>query len=75
MGRSKMSLYQIRLERPPWAAWFALKAEPLLAVRRHRVIDALFVFALVILPMVAFIALTPAALGALDGTGMIILPP
>ena len=50
-------------------------AESLLAVRSHRVIDALFVFALVILPMVAFIALTPAVLGALDGTGMLILPP
>jgi membrane associated rhomboid family serine protease len=80
-----MSLYQIRFERPPWAAWFALvKAESLLAGRPHRVIDALFVFALVILPMVAFIALlfllssadpTTAVAGAVDGTGMAILPP
>jgi len=48
------------------------------------VIDALFVFALVILPMVAFIALlfllssadpTTAVAGAVDGTDMLILPP
>jgi hypothetical protein len=79
-----MSLYQIRVERSPWAAGFAIVAESLLAVRRHRVIDALFVFALVILPMVAFIALlfllssadpTPAVAGAVDATGMLILPP
>jgi hypothetical protein len=65
---------------------FALvKAEFLLPVRTHRVADTLFVFALVILPMVAFIALlfllssadptTAVPLGALDGTGMLILPP
>jgi len=61
---------------PVVATGFAIvRAGFLLAVRRHRVIDALFVFALVILPMVAFIALTPAVLGALDGTGMLILPP
>jgi len=79
-----MSLYQIRFERPPWAAWFALKAESLLAIRSHRVLDTLFVFALVILPMIAFIALlfllgsadpTTAAAGAVDATGMLILPP
>jgi hypothetical protein len=79
-----MSLYQIRVERPPWAAWFALKAESLLAIRSHRVIDTLFVFALVILPMIAFIALlfllssagpTTAVTGVVDGTGMLILPP
>ena len=83
-GRSKMSLYQIRFERPPWAAWFALKAESLLAIRSHRGLDTLFVFALVILPMIAFIALlfllgsadpTTAAAGAVDATGMLILPP
>jgi hypothetical protein len=34
-----------------------LRAESLLAVRTHRVADLLFVFALVILPMVAMIAL------------------
>ncbi len=55
------------------------------AVRTHRVSDALFVFGLVILPMVAMITLLfllssadPTAavpLGALDGTGMLILPP
>jgi len=46
--------------------------------------DALFVSALVILPMIAFIALlfllssadpTTAVGDALDGTGMLILPP
>ncbi len=54
------------------------------AVRAHRVSDALFVSALVILPMIAFIALlfllssadpTTAVGDALDGTGMLILPP
>ncbi len=88
-----MSLYQTGLElRPralapalPLANSFALvKAEILLAVRTHRVADALFVFALVILPIVAIIALlfllgsadpTTAMPGALDGTGMLILPP
>ncbi len=58
--------------------------ESLLAVRDHRVMDALFVFALLILPMVAFTALlflissadpTTAVPGALDATGMLILPP
>jgi hypothetical protein len=61
-----------------------VKDELLLAFRRHVVVDALFVFALVILPMIAFIALlfllssadpTMAVPGALDGTGMVILPP
>jgi hypothetical protein len=79
-----MSLYQIRVERPPWAAGFAIVAESLLAVRNHRVLDAMFVSALVILPMIAFIALlfmlssadpTPAVAGAVDATGMLILPP
>jgi hypothetical protein len=79
-----MSLYQIRVERPPWAAGFAVLAESLLAVRSHRVIDALFVFALVILPMVAFTALlfllssadpSTATAGAVDATAMLILPP
>jgi hypothetical protein len=47
--------------------------------------DMLFVFALVILPMIAFVALlfllssadptTAVPLGALDSTGMLILPP
>jgi hypothetical protein len=71
---------------PVLATGFALvKAEFLLAVRTHRVADALFVFALVILPMVGFIALlfllssadpsTAVPLDALDGTGMLILPP
>ena len=88
-----MSLYQTGLElRPralapalPLANSFALvKAEILLAVRTHRVADALFVFALVILPIVAIIALlfllgsadpTTAVPGPLDGTDMLILPP
>jgi hypothetical protein len=80
-----MSLYQIRVERPHWIAGFALvKDEFLLAVRSHRVMDAMFVSALVILPMIAFIALlfllssadpTPAVAGAVDATGMLILPP
>jgi hypothetical protein len=55
------------------------------AVRTHRVADALFVFALVILPIVGMIALlfllsstdptTAVPLDALDGAGMLILPP
>jgi len=58
--------------------------ESLLAVRNHRVMDTLFVFALVILPMVAFTALlflissadpTPATADAVDATAMLILPP
>jgi hypothetical protein len=62
------------------ASFAALKA----AVRSHRVADALFVFALVILPMVVMIAFlfllssadpTTAVPGALDGTDMLILPP
>ena len=62
-----------------------LRPESLLAVRTHRVADLLFVFALAILPMAAMITLLfllssadPTAavpLGALDGTGMLILPP
>ena len=76
-----MSLYQTVL-RP--ASFAIVKAEILLAVGSHRVADALFVFALVILPMVGMIALlfllssadpTTAVPGALDGTGMLILPP
>jgi hypothetical protein len=62
------------------ASFAALKA----AVGTHRVADALFVFGLVILPIVAMIAIlflvssadpTMAVPGALDGTGMLILPP
>jgi len=61
-----------------------VKTESLLAVRSHRVMDAMFVFALVLLPMVAMIVLlfllssadpTAAVPSALDGTGMPILPP
>ena len=97
MSLYKMSLYQRGPPRPRvlakalvapapvLATGFAIvRAEFLLAVRRHRVIDALFVFALVILPMVAFIALlfllssadpTTAVAGAVDGTDMLILAP
>ena len=77
-----MSLYQIRLERPPWAPWFAI--EFLLVTRTRLVVDALFTFALVVLPMVAMIALlfllsstdpSTAVPDVADGTGMLILPP
>jgi len=56
----------------------------LLAVGTHRAADALFVFALIVLPMIAFIALlfllssadpTTASAVAVDGTGMLILAP
>ena len=68
---------------PVLATGFALaKAEEfLLAVRSHRVMDAMFVFALVILPMVAMVALllllssadpSTAVPDAMDGTGMLI---
>ena len=70
---------------PVLATGFALvKTESLLAVGSHRVMDAMFVFALVILPLVAMIALlfllgsvdpTTAVPDPLDGTGMLILPP
>ena len=91
-----MSLYQTGPPRPRVLAKaliapapvlptdFAIVAESLLAIRSHRVMDALFVYALVILPMVAFTALlflissadpTTAVPGALDATGMLILPP
>jgi hypothetical protein len=70
---------------PVLGTGFALvKDEFLLAVRSHRVMDAMFVSALVILPMIAFIALlfllssadpSTAVAGAVDGTGMLILPP
>jgi hypothetical protein len=71
---------QIRVERPHWATGFALVAESLLAVRSHRVIDALFVFALLILPMIAFTALlfllgSAEPTTAMPDTGMLILPP
>jgi hypothetical protein len=61
-----------------------VRAESLLAVSTRRAWDALFVFGLAILPMAAMITLlfllsgadlTTAAPGALDGTGMLILPP
>jgi len=56
----------------------------LLAVRSHRMMDALIAFGLVIGPMVAMVALlfllssadpSTAVPGALDSTGMLILPP
>ncbi len=61
-----------------------VRAKFLLAIRSHRVADLLFVFALVVLPMAGMIAIlfllssadpTAAMPGALDGTGMLILPP
>jgi hypothetical protein len=78
-----MSLYQILVNRPPWVAGFAPVAECLLGIRNHRVIDGLFVFALLILPMVAFIVILfllssadpTTAADAVDGTAMLILPP
>ena len=77
-----MSLYQIRSERPPWAPWFAI--EFLLAARTRLVVDALFTFALVILPVAAMMTLlfllsstdpSTAVADVADGTGMLILPP
>jgi hypothetical protein len=80
-----MSLYQIRVERPHWAAGFALvKDEFLLAARTHVVVDALFSFAVVLLPMVAMVLLmfllssaepTTAMPDTVDGLGMLILSP
>jgi hypothetical protein len=80
-----MSLYQIRVDRPHWAAGFALvKDEFLLAARTHVVVEALFAFGLVLLPLVAMVLLmfligsadpTVAVADAADGTGMLILPP
>ena len=87
-----MSLYQTGPPRPRVLAKALVAPAPvldtgfasLLAVRSHRVMDAMFVFALVLLPMVAMIALlfllgsadpTAAVPGALDGTGMLILAP
>jgi hypothetical protein len=87
-----MSLYQTGPPRPRVLAKGLVAPAPvldigfasLLAVRSHRVMDALFVFALVILPMITFIVLlfllssadpTTAVAGVVDGTGMLILPP
>jgi hypothetical protein len=59
-------------------------AEFLLALRTPLVVDALFSFALVVLPMVAMVLLmfligsadpTPAVANVVDGAGMLILPP
>ncbi len=75
-----MSLYQTAIELRPRVSL----APALLALRTHRVADALLVFALVILPMVVMIALlfllgsadqTTAVAGVVDGTGMLILAP
>ncbi len=92
-----MSLYQTGPPRPRVLAkalvapapvlatgFVVVRAESLLAVRSHRVMDAMFVFALVILPMIAMITLlfllssadpTTAVAGVVDGTGMLILAP
>ena len=75
----KMSLSQATFEAPTWAAEFALvKDELLLAVRRHVVVDALFSFALIVLPMVGLVLAmlllgTDASTGA-DETAMLTLP-
>ena len=75
-----MSLYQTAIELRPRMSL----APALLAVRTHRVAGVLFVFALVILPMVAMVTLlfllssadpTTAVPGAVDDTAMLILPP
>jgi hypothetical protein len=78
-----VSLYESGLERPTWAAGLALlNAE--FSLKVGRVIDALFAFGLVILPMIAMISLLfllssaepyTASSAAMDGTGMVILPP
>jgi hypothetical protein len=87
-----MSLYQRGPPRPRVLAQALVAPAPLLdtgfasllAVGSHRVIDALFVFALLILPMIAFIVLlfllssadpTTAVAGAVDAMAMLILPP
>jgi hypothetical protein len=81
-----MSLYQIRVERPPRTAGFALLKDEffLLAARTHVLVEALLVFGLVLLPMIAMVLLmfligsadpTVAVADAADGTGMLILPP
>ena len=76
-----MSLYQIRFEQSAWTPSFALLR---MAPRTHLVADAVFTFVLIILPMIATIALlfllgsaepSAAVPDAMDGTGMLILPP
>jgi hypothetical protein len=62
----------------------AKRAETLLGVGNHRMIDALFVLALLILPINAFVVTlfllssadpTSATAGAVDAMAMLILPP
>ena len=74
-----MSLYQTAIELRP-----RVYLPPALLAVRPRMVDALLAFGLVILPMVAMIVLlfllssadpTTAVVGAVDGTGMVILPP
>ena len=76
-----MSLYQIPYEQSAWAPPIALLR---VAARTHLVADAVLTFALIILPMVAMVALlfwlgsaepSAALPDAMDGTGMLILPP
>jgi hypothetical protein len=63
-----MSVHQTPFESPTWAAEFALvKEDLLLAVRRHVVVDALFSFGLIILPMVGLV-LAMLLLGSADPT-------
>jgi hypothetical protein len=74
-----MSVHQTPFESPTWAAEFALvKEELLLALRRHVVVDALFSFALIILPLIGLVLAmlllgTDASTGA-DETAMLVLP-
>jgi hypothetical protein len=90
-----MSLYQTGPPRPKvlakalvapapvLATGFAMRAEFLLAIRRHQVMDTLFVFALLILPMIAFVALLfllsnadpTTAMPSPADAGMVLLPP
>jgi hypothetical protein len=95
-----MAFYQTGLERPPWSrvtsglltallaparnSFALVKSEFRLAVKTHRVMQALIAFALVIVPMVGMIVLmfllggadpSTAAPDAVDGTGMLLLPP
>jgi hypothetical protein len=75
-----MLVHQTPFESPTWAAEFALvKEDLLLAVRRHVVVDALFSFGLIILPMVGLV-LAMLLLGSAepttgaDETAMLALP-
>jgi hypothetical protein len=86
-----MSLYQTAPLRLRWVAQTlvatapvsATRAESLLGVRSQRLIDTLFVFALLILPMIAFVALLfllssadpTTAMPSPADAGVVLLPP